>query len=144
LATTFCKIIRDAAQAAGKIDFLLGLTSGGNYPATLHHLPWQQFVAASDALFPQLYWRARDEHNVCKLVRDGTPDTAFDACLPSWRAIAQGKPIIPMGGEISCIPNTAEIAAFGARANTEQLAKMHFYTDDAHLTAEVCAAIKLL
>jgi hypothetical protein len=144
LATSFCQIIRAAAHTAGKNNFLFGITSGGNYPATLHHLPWQQFVAASDAVFPQLYWRARNQHNVCKLVRDGTPKTAFDACLPSWRAISQGKPIIPIGGEISCVADVAEIAAFGSRAKVEGLATMHFYTDDTDLTAVVCGAIKSL
>src|SRR5262249_14736746 len=101
------------------LNFLFGITSGGNYPATLANLPWQQFVSASDAVFPQIYWRARDRHEVCKLVRDGTPGTNFTADLPSWRAIAQGKPIIPMAGEISCIPNLAELTAFAERARAE-------------------------
>lgn len=144
LATAFCQIIRSAAQAAGKNNFLFGITSGGNYPATLHNLPWQQFVAASDAVFPQLYWRARDGNDVCRLVRDGTPKTAFDTCLPSWRAIAQGKPIIPIAGEISCVSDVAEISAFGARAVAEHLPTMHFYTDDPRLAANVCGAIKIL
>jgi hypothetical protein len=142
LAISFCKIIRDGA--AGKPDFLFGLTSGGNYPATLHHLPWQQFVAASDALFPQLYWRARDNNNVCKKVRDGTPDTAFDACLPSWLGIAQGKPIIPIAGEISCVLDMTELAAFAKRTAAETLAKMHFYADDSAVTPALCAANKNL
>jgi hypothetical protein len=49
-----------------------------------------------------------------------------------------------MGGEISCVPDVAEIAAFGARAKGEHLPKMHFYTDDTRLTAAVCGAIKSL
>ena len=144
LATTFCQIIRNAARAAGNNNFLLGLTSGGNYPAVYKNLPWAQFVAASDALFPQLYWRARNENNVCRPVRDGTPQTAVDDCLRSWRAIAQGKPLIPMGGEISCVTDMSEIAAFGALAKAAQLPIMHFYTDDTDLTPTVCGAIKSL
>jgi hypothetical protein len=144
LATSFCQIILGAAHAGGNNNFLFGLTSGGNYPATYNNLPWKQFVAASNAVFPQLYWRARDDSNVCQLVRDGTPNTAFNDCLPCWRAIAQGKPIIPIGGEISCVPDVAEIATFGNLAKAAQLATMHFYTDDTDLTAAVCNAIKAL
>ena len=144
LATSFCQIIRSAAQTGGRPSFLFGITSGGNYPATLANLPWQQFVSASDAVFPQIYWRARDRHEVCKLVRDGTPGTNFTADLPSWRAIAQGKPIIPMAGEISCIPNLAELTAFAERARAENLDVMHFYVDDTHVTPNLCAAIKAL
>ena len=59
LATSFCQIIRSAAQTEGSPSFLFGITSGGNYPATLANLPRQQFVSASDAVFPQIYWRAR-------------------------------------------------------------------------------------
>src|SRR5262249_55008806 len=77
LATSFCQIIRSAAQTEGRPSFLFGITSGGNYQATLANLPWQQFVSASDAVFPQIYWRARNIHEVCKLVRDGTPGTNY-------------------------------------------------------------------
>jgi hypothetical protein len=144
LATQFCQIIRNAAHTANKPDFLLGLTSGGDYPASRRHMPWAEFVAGTDALFPQLYWRARNNHNVCKTVRDGTVKTAFDACLPSWRNIAQGKPIVAMGGEISCVTDMTEIAAFGTRTGAENLAAMHFYTDDGAVTVNLCAAIKNL
>jgi hypothetical protein len=144
LATQFCQIIRTAAQAAHRNDFLLGLTSGGNYPATLTHLPWAEFVAGTDALFPQLYWRARNNHDVCKNVRDGTVGTAFDACLPSWHAIAQGKPIVAMAGEISCVSDLSQIAAFRQRATAENLSLLHFYTDDDDVTADLCAAIRNL
>src|SRR5215467_6456244 len=34
LATQFCQIIRNAAHSANKPDFLLGLTSGGDYPSS--------------------------------------------------------------------------------------------------------------
>jgi hypothetical protein len=101
-------------------------------------LPWQQFVSASDAVFPQIYWRARNSHEVCKLVRDGTPSTNFTADLPSWRAIAQGKPIIPMAGEISCILNLAELTTFAQHASAEKLDAMHFYVDDVCNTGPVC------
>jgi hypothetical protein len=77
-------------------------------------------------------------------VRDGTPGTNFTADLPSWRAIAQGKPVIPIGGEISCILNLAELTAFAQRASAEKLDTMHFYVDDTHVTLDLCAAIKAL
>jgi hypothetical protein len=144
LATQFCQIIRNAANTANRGDFLLGLTSGGDYPASRPHMPWAQFVAGCDALFPQLYWRARDDNDVCQRVRDGTVNTAFNACLPSWRNIAHGKPIIAIGGEISCVIDMMEIATFGTRAHAESLAGLHFYTDDDHVTSNLCAAIKNL
>jgi hypothetical protein len=144
LATSFCQTIRNAARAAGKDDFLFGITSGGNYPAAKRHLPWNEFVAASDAVFPQVYWRARGKHNACGKVRDGMPDTNFTADLPSWRTIAQGKPIIPMAGEISCVRNIAEFTAFANRARTESLTNMHFYVDDTRVTGELCTAIRNL
>lgn len=144
LATQFCQIIRTAAQAAHRDDFLLGLTSGGNYPATLKHLPWAEFVGGTDALFPQLYWRARNDQDACKNVRDGTVDTNFDACLPSWRGIAQGKPIVAMAGEISCVSHLNQLTTFRQRATAENLPLLHFYTDDDDVTNDLCAAIKSL
>ncbi len=144
LAIDFCKTIRSAAQAHGNTNFLFGITSGGNYPATKQHLPWSEFVAASDAVFPQVYWRARGTHNACGTVRDGTPDTNFAADLPSWRSISQGKPIIPMAGEISCVLNVSELTAFAQRARAENLPAMHLYVDDDSVTSLLCSAIKSL
>jgi hypothetical protein len=141
LATNFCTVIRSAAK---NTSFLFGVTSGGNYPASLKILPWREFVTASDAVFPQIYWRARDNHNVCKTVRDGKPNTNFTADLPSWRAIAQGKPIVPIGGEISCILDFAELEVFAQRARAENLSLLHFYTDDPHVTPALCDAIRAL
>src|SRR5262249_59520514 len=92
LATSFCQIIRSAAQTEGRPSFLFGITSGGNYPATLANLPWQQFVSASDAVFPQIYWRAPGRHEGCKIVRDGTPRTNFNAEFSHLWRNATGEP----------------------------------------------------
>ena len=142
LAVNFCEVIRGAAQAHENTSFVFGITSGGNYPAFLKNLPWQQFVSASDAVFPQIYWRARDQHNVCRTVQDGKPNTRFSVCLPSWRAIARGKTIIPIGGEISCIADFAELQVFAQRASAENLHLIHFYTDDPNVSPALCDAIK--
>ncbi len=144
LATSMCKIIRDGADKAGRADFPIGLTSGGDYPTSRPHMPWKEFVAGCDALFPQLYWRARNNEDICKTVGDAKPDTRFDVCLPGWRAIAQGKPIIGIAGEISCVTAAAEFQAFAKRAATEKLAGLHFYTSDGHLDDAQMAAIKAL
>jgi hypothetical protein len=133
LATTFGQIIQKAAQAAGRADFVFGITSGQDYPASRPHIPWKEFVAVSDALFPQVYWRARDNNDVCQLVKDGKPDSAFDRALPCWRAIANGKPIIPMAGELGCVRDRQELTAFAQRAKKEVLTKMHFYADEPQL-----------
>jgi hypothetical protein len=50
LAKSFCDTIRAAAGT----NFALGVTSGGDYPATRPHIPWAQFVEGCDALFPQI------------------------------------------------------------------------------------------
>jgi hypothetical protein len=77
-------------------------------------------------------------------VRDAKPETAFMACLPSWRGIARGKPIIPLGGEISCVTDMSEIDTFGRCAAAAGLSTLHFYTDDEHVTPALCAAIRSL
>src|SRR4029079_6306838 len=55
MARDFCKVIRNAAGSG----FAFGLTSGCKFPDNRPNIPWRQFVSASDALFPQTYWRAR-------------------------------------------------------------------------------------
>jgi hypothetical protein len=51
---------------------------------------------------------------------------------------------IPIAGEISCIPNLAELTAFAERARAGNLDIMHFYVDDTQVTPNLCAAIKAL
>jgi hypothetical protein len=56
IAKEFCSTIRTAAQ--GK-PFLFGTTSGCIYPSPQEkpNIPWSEFFGASDALYPQCYWR---------------------------------------------------------------------------------------
>src|SRR5271169_1520433 len=66
LARSFCDTIKAGAAAAGVDHFRFGVTSGCNYPshAGKPDIPWSEFIGASDAVYPQTYWRmtvGRDE-----------------------------------------------------------------------------------
>ena len=54
LATDYCKVIKDAAVASGR-PFKIGLTSHArgfwNYPK----IPWDAFLAITEAIYPQTY-----------------------------------------------------------------------------------------
>ena len=84
IAEKFCSTIRGAA--AGK-PFLFGTTSGCNYPSPQGKpdIPWDAFFAASDALYPQCYWRMTVEKNgqdVPLTINGGSPTTAIAAGRP--------------------------------------------------------------
>src|ERR1043165_7834638 len=91
LAEFFCTTIRDGAAAAGSANFAFGVTSGCDYATSRTKMPWDVFAAASDALFPQTYWRWTNDGKV-QNINGGTPDKAADRGLKSWRQIANGKP----------------------------------------------------
>jgi hypothetical protein len=144
LARSFCKTIRDGAAAAGVASFAFGVTSGCNYATSRKKMPWSEFVAASDALFPQTYWRwTNPDTGRVQDINGGTPDKAADKGLASWRQVANGKPIILMAGEIDVI-KADEIPDYAARVRREGLDQYHFYADNASVSQANTAAIKAI
>ena len=142
LARQFCKTIRDGATAAGLNNFAFGVTSGCDYATSRKNMPWSEFAAASDALFPQTYWRwTNPVTGKVQNINGGTPDKAADKGLASWGHIANGKPVMLMAGEIDVI-KPSEVADYAARVRKEHLDQYHFYADNAGVSAPTCAAIK--
>jgi hypothetical protein len=138
LAKAFCKRIRDGATAAGLGNFRIGVTSGCIYPTNHAKIPWQEFVAASDVLLPQSYWRVAGGS-----ANGGKPQTAIAKGLTSWSAIAAGKPIVPMAGEIDLVDATG-IAAYGTEMKNKGIIEGHFYADSANVSSAVLTAIAAL
>ena len=141
LARSFCRTIRDAAVAAGRDDFVFGVTSGCDYPTSRRRIPWAEFVAASDALFPQTYWRWTNPatHRI-QNINGGTPDRAIDKGLASWRRLPGNKPIVPMAGEIDVIA-VDEIPSYAARVAAEGVDQYHFYADSDDVSDATLQAI---
>lgn len=141
LAREFCRTIRDSANQAGLAGFHFGVTSGCAYPSPNMRpdIPWAEFVAASDALYPQTYWEMRTGNDAIA-INGGTPDKAIDRGLASWRHIAAGKAILPMAGELDVIGDD-EIGLYGARLRQEGVAAAHFYADSDNAAPENYAAI---
>jgi hypothetical protein len=143
LAQSFCNTIRNGARTAGLNSFVFGVTSGCNYATKRPKMPWSVFVAASDALFPQTYWRWTNNNGKVEDINGGTPDNAIDTGLASWRHIANGTTIIPMAGEIDVV-TTDEIGAYAARVRHEGLDQYHFYADNGSVSGQKCAAVKAI
>jgi hypothetical protein len=142
LAHSFCATIRHAANEAGRADFVFGVTSGCDYATSRKSMPWAEFVAASDALFPQTYWRwTNPTTGKVQNINGGRPDRSIDKGLASWRKVANGKPIIPMAGEIDVI-GVDEIPAYAAKIRAERLDFYHFYADSSGLSDAKCRLIK--
>jgi hypothetical protein len=143
LAAAFCKTISDAAPRS----FVFGTTSGCAYPAPTQKpkIPWDQFFAASDFLYPQCYWRWTnpDTGQAGQKINGGTPDAAIAKALPAWKAKSLGKPIVPMAGEIDVV-NDYEIAAYGAALAKLGITEGHFYADSAGVPVANLAAMKAL
>jgi hypothetical protein len=149
IAKEFCSTIRTAAQ--GK-PFLFGTTSGCIYPSPQGkpNIPWSEFFGASDALYPQCYWRMTVEKHgkdVPLDINGGTPAKAIARGMPAWKARANGQPIIPMAGEID-LNTAAEIAQYGQELKQSNLDEAHFYADIADplkgVPPAVLGAIKVL
>jgi hypothetical protein len=149
IAQEFCSTITKAAQ--GK-PFLFGTTSGCIYPGPQgkRNIPWNEFFGASAALYPQCYWRMTVEENgkdVSLDINGGTPTKAIARGVPVWKARADGKPVIPMAGEID-LATPAEIAEYGQQLTQLNLKEAHFYADIAdpvkRVPPAVLAAIKAL
>jgi hypothetical protein len=140
LAKNYCKIIRNAGGA----NFAFGVTSGCIYPTNRPHIPWVEFVNASDALFPQTYWRARlGPTGTPTDINGGTPKKAIERGMSSWAPISQGKPIVPMAGEID-VNSPSELTDYGNLVKAMPLNQFHFYADLSGVTAARLAAIQAI
>lgn len=145
LARQFCEIIKNGAQNAGLGNFQFGVTSGCAYPphSGKPNIPWQEFVAASNALYPQCYWRwTNPQTGKPQDINGGTPAAAIRSGLAAWRPIAGGKKIVPMAGELAVI-TPGEITSYATDA-LDATNELHFYADAASLPAGNLDAIKAL
>jgi len=130
LAHQFCDAIKTGAQRAGLRDFQFGVTSGCTYPSPggKPNIPWQEFSSASDTFYPQCYWRwTNPKTGLPENINGGTPAAAARLGLAAWRAIAGGRKIVPMAGELDVI-TVPEIAAYAAVA-LDVSDELHFFED---------------
>ena len=134
LARSFCQTIKAGAAAAGLVDFRFGITSGCNFPSRSGkpNIPWAEFIGASDAVYPQTYWRMTVGQGETIDINGGTPDTAINRGKTAWSPVARGKPIIYMAGELDLI-TAAELTTYGGRAQAEGVTEFHFYADNANV-----------
>jgi hypothetical protein len=143
IAKTFCSTIKKAAPAS----FVFGTTSGCAYPAgnMKPNIPWNEFFTASDALYPQTYWRWTNPGTGQRgqKINGGTPQGAIDKGVPAWKAKSLGKPIVPMAGEVDVVTE-AEIADFGLALAKMNVTEGHFYTDNGQISVPNLAAMKAL
>jgi hypothetical protein len=138
LAATFCKTIKDAGMKAIP-TFLFGMTSGGTYPKAYPQIPWAEFVAASQALYPQVYWYKDKQQYPGR----STPQDSYNTCIPLWQKIAAGKPLIPIIGEIASV-TSQEIASYSAIITANKLTEVHMYTYDGGVSLQNWTAMKNL
>jgi hypothetical protein len=137
-ATTFATSIRDAFKARGT-PYVLGLTSHQigftNYPG----IPWQPFLDVCNVLYPQTYWRFRNDQDRCQDEASpiGQPPTGKpeQAVLNGYTDYANKKdangnviPIIPVAGEIGCI-TPDEVKRFMNAIAPHNPPEAHFYVD---------------
>jgi hypothetical protein len=142
-AAAFCTTIKQVAPAS----FVFGTTSGCAYPADnmKPKIPWNEFFSASDALYPQCYWRWTNPSTgqSGQKINGGTPQKAIDKGVPAWQAKSLGKPIVPMAGEVDVV-KVDEIADFGTALANMQVTEGHFYTDNGQIPVANLAALKAL
>jgi len=123
LAVRFCDTIKIAGRKKTP-NFLFGLTSGNRYPQGKPNIPWPEFVAHSDALYPQCYWWADGS-----IENGGTAQSAYDFGMNSWRKIAPASmTIVPIIGHITQPGDGSEIAAFQKIIDANKLTEVHIYT----------------
>jgi hypothetical protein len=84
-----------------------------------------------------------NSHEEAVDINGGTPDKAIDRGLATWALIADGKPIVPMAGELDVITD-GEIAAYAARLRREGINEAHFYADSDDVPPENYAMIASL
>ena len=145
LARSFCQTIKAGAAEAGIDHFRFGVTSGCNYPSHTGkpNIPWGEFIGASDAVYPQTYWRMTVGQGETIDINGGTPSAAINRGKAAWSPVAGGKPIIYMAGELDLI-TAAELAAYGVRAQAEGNTEFHFYADNANIPAANYQEIRTL
>jgi len=142
-AKAFCKTIKDAAPPS----FVLGTTSGCAYPAKGQrpNIPWAEFFGASNALYPQCYWRWTNPESGQRgqKINGGTPQKAIDKGVTAWKPASLGKRIVPMAGEVDVV-TPDEIAGFGVALAAMSVKEGHFYTDNGLIPVANLAAMKAL
>lgn len=143
VATQFCATIRSAAPSS----FVFGTTSGCAYPAAdmKPDIPWSEFFAASNALYPQCYWRWTNPETGQRgqKINGGTPQRAINKGVTAWKAKSLGKQIIPMAGEVDVVTED-EISAYGIALAKMKVIEGHFYTDNGQIPLANLAAMKAL
>jgi hypothetical protein len=147
IAKEFCEIIRTGAKGN---PFLIGTTSGCTFPAPTGKpdIPFAEFFAGSDALYPQTYWRAMLFDNNLKKevptdIHGGTPAESMKRGWAAWSPGSMGRPIIPMAGEINLV-TAQEIADYGVELTKRNVSEANFYADESDVKPDVLAAIKAL
>jgi hypothetical protein len=143
LAQSFCATIKNAAVGR---PFVFGTTSGCAYPGAggKPKIPWAEFIAASDVLLPQTYWRWTNPTTGNKQnINGGTPAAAIAKAMPAWQSKAGGKPILPMAGEVDVV-TAAGIAAYGVQLAAMGVQEGHFYTDNGNIPVANLAAMQAL
>lgn len=138
LARAFCDRIKAGAASGGLTSFRFGTTSGCPYPTDRPKIPWNEFVAASDVLLPQSYWRVTGGP-----ANGGSPAAAITLGLANWSAIAHGTPVVPMAGELALV-TPAEIAAYGSNMQIKHIAEGHFYVHSGNVSPAIWSAIAAL
>jgi hypothetical protein len=142
-AKAFCKTLKDAAPA----PFVFGTTSGCAYPAKnmKPNIPWAEFFAASDALYPQCYWRWTNPETGQRgqKINGSTPQNAISKGMKAWQPKSLGKRIVPIAGEVDVV-TADEIAAFGVALGNMNVKEGHFYTDNGLIPVPNLAAMKAL
>ncbi len=149
LATDYCKVIKDAASNCGR-PFTIGLTSHARGFSNYPQIPWTPFLAVTDVLYPQTYWRYYDDEKRACVNENADPVTHQGAGTPDQAVLngytdyaSRGKPIIPVSGELVC-SSAAEMTQFGALIAARGLTEGHFYVSKPKIDAGVLAAIKAL
>jgi hypothetical protein len=138
LANQFCDAIAIPGVRKNP-KFIFGTTSGCRYPTLFRQIPWPEFVAHSDALYPQCYWIGDGQP-----VNGGTPQSAFARGMKSWRTIAPpAMRIIPLIGEIAGV-KAAEIDAYQDIIDANGIGEIHFYTFTDDVPAENWDALRRL
>ena len=139
-AKTFADGVSEAFKDR-KTPYVLGLTSHQigftNYP----DIPWQPFLDVCNVLYPQTYWRFRNDVDRCQdeasPINDpkhatGKPEQAVLNAYTDYKGKkdANGNvlPIIPVAGEIGCITGD-EIKRFEKATAPHNPSEIHFYVD---------------
>jgi hypothetical protein len=139
-AHNFAKGVSDAFIGR-RTPYVLGLTSHQigftNYPG----IPWQSFLDFCNVLYPQTYWRFRNNAGRCQDEASPINDPTHPTGKPEQAVLngyadyankkdAQGKviSIIPVAGEVGCI-TADEVKRFMKAIAPHKPLEAHFYVD---------------